>query len=81
MHEDFQLPVTYKNEELTLPARLMHYGYGFRIEVMIGETKVLFERDEERSWRAIMNYEDVQADRKVNPELLKAVATAIVTLL
>ena len=81
MEEDFILPVTFNDDEIELPARLLAYGYSFKIEVDINDTKVQFERDEERNWRALISYEEVQANRKLNGELLKAVAVTLHTLL
>ena len=57
MEEDFILPVTFNDDEIELPARLLAYGYSFKIEVDINDTKVQFERDEERNWRALISYE------------------------
>ena len=81
MEEDFILPVTFNDDEIELPARLLAYGYSFKIEVDINDTKVQFERDEERNWRALISYEKVQANRKLNEELLKAVVVTLHTLL
>ena len=81
MEEDFILPVTFNDDEIELPARLLAYGYSFKIEVDINDTKVQFERDEERNWRALISYEEVQANRKLNGELLKAVVVTLHTLL
>ena len=81
MEENFILPVTFNDDEIELPARLLAYGYSFKIEVDINDTKVQFERDEERNWRALISYEKVQANRKLNEELLKAVVVTLHTLL
>lgn len=77
MDEDFEIPVTFNNKELHFPARLLTYGYSFKLEIDIEGTTVLFERDEERNWRALVSFEDVQANKHVNAALLKAIAEAI----
>ena len=77
MKDSFDLPVVFNNKELVFPGRLLNYGYSSKIEIDIDGTKVLFEPDEERNWRALISYEDVQANKKLNLELLKAVAGAI----
>ena len=80
MEDRFELPVTFNNKEYNFPALLLQYGYTVKLEVEIEETKVLFEPDEERNWRAVISYEDVQANKKLNSELLKSVAEAIEAL-
>ena len=77
MEEEFQLPVSFNNKELIFPARLLNYGYSYKLEVSIDDTKLLFERDEERNWRALISYEDIMADKKISVELVKAIALSI----
>ena len=81
MEEDFILPVTFNEKEMEFPARLRAYGYSFKIEVDINDMKVQFERDEERNWRALISYEEVQANKKLNGELLRAIAGTLDTVL
>jgi hypothetical protein len=77
MDDDFELPVVFNNAEMSFPARLLAYGYSYKLEVDIEGTKVLFEPDEERNWRVQLSYEDVMAGKKINIELLKAIAASI----
>jgi len=65
--DELLLPVVYEGEELEFPVMMYPYGYTFRIEVKVGETVVIFEPDEEGSYRAL-------ADKAVNLDLLKAIA-------
>ena len=81
MEEEFQLPVSFNNKELNFPARLLNYGYSYKLEVSIDDTKLLFERDEERNWRALISYEDIMADKKISVELVKAIALSIEEIL
>ena len=81
MEEEFQLPVTFKNKELSFPSRLLNYGFSYKLEVDIDNTKVLFEPDEERNWRALISYEDIMADKKISVDLLKAIASSIEEIL
>lgn len=75
--DDFILPVTFNGEELEFPARLQQFGYTVKLEVEIKGTKVMFEPDEERNWRALISYEDLQANKKLDKELLEALAEVI----
>ena len=72
MEESFELPLTYKGQELLLPARLMKRGYVYRIELELNGTPVYFERDEEKNWRAIADPETA-GPHKVDTHLVKAV--------
>lgn len=53
--ETFDLPVDHKGTELFFPARLLQFGYTYRIEVDVDQTTIVFDRDEERNWRAIID--------------------------
>ena len=81
MDEGFELPVIFNNAELLFPARLLNYGYGCKLEVDIDDTKLLFEPDEERNWRALIAYEELNADRKISADLLMAIASSIEELM
>ncbi|MEO5562489.1 MAG: hypothetical protein ABIR18_03620 [Chitinophagaceae bacterium] len=77
MDEGFDIPVLYNNQRMNFPAQLLAYGYSYKIEVDIEGTKVFFEPDEERNWRASLGYEDTEGNKKINKELLKAIADSI----
>ena len=80
MEEGFELPVQFGDRELMFPAQLMKMGYIYKIEVQVGGIPVIFERDEERNWRALSDID--QANTKL-PEagLLQAIATSLDELL
>ena len=77
MNKEFILPVQFKEETLRFPARLLNYRYGYKLEIEIEGTKLLFEPDEEGNWRVLLSYEELQSEKKFNPELLKRIAEAI----
>lgn len=79
MNDSFDLPVTYKGEELFFPAVLRQFGYTHRFEVCVGDDVVMFERDEEGAYRALMNTEHQPTHLK--PELLQAIADGIEAVL
>lgn len=76
-----ELPLTFKGKELLFPVHLLQYGSSYKLQVEIEDTTVFFEPDEERNWRAVLSYEDMQANKKLNAELLKAIAEKIDTIL
>lgn len=71
------MPVRFNGKDLEFPARLVQYGYHFRLEVDIEGTKVHYERDEERNWRAVIPYEEIPVTKKIDASLLKAIAAVI----
>lgn len=54
MEEVFTLPVTYKGKETALEFTFRRLGYTYKILTRIGEDEVLFEPDEEGSFRATL---------------------------
>jgi len=74
---DFELPVIFDRKNLAFHGKFLDYGYSSKIEMDIEGTKVLFEPDEERNWRALISFEDLQANKKLNSELLKVIAESL----
>ena len=79
--EEFEIALNLKGKDLLLPVRLLNYGNSYKLEMEIGGTKVLFERDEERNWRALISYEDVQADKHLDKALLELISEELTQLL
>lgn len=78
---DFELPVSYNGEELCFPGQLHQYGYSHKIEINVNGISLLFERDEERNWRVIVNPAELEKNKLINTELLQAIAGSIEDLL
>ncbi len=81
MEEQFELPVAFNKQELHFPAKLLNYGYSYKLEVDIEGTKVLFEPDEERNWRALTTPEEINTNKKITVDLLKAIVSSIEDIL
>lgn len=77
MDDEFIIYVLYRDKELGFPAQLRAYGYSYKIEVDVDGTKVFFEPDDERNWRALIGYEDLEKNKNLDKELLKVIAAAI----
>ena len=73
MNESFNLPVVYLGEELEFKARFERWGYTHRMAVLIGETTVTFEPDEEGGYRAL-------GDGQIKIDLLRTVAEKLAEL-
>ena len=54
MEETFTLPMQYKGKEVTLEFTFRRLGYTYKISTQIGNQEVLFEPDEEGSFRATL---------------------------
>ncbi len=80
MNEPFELPVTYKGKDLLLPAQLLNYGYTHKFKVTVDEQEVLFEPDEERMYRAIVDIANIDKMKEGTKELLQVIAEALQSL-
>jgi hypothetical protein len=73
MNEPFNLPITYKGEEHEFKARFERWGYTHRFIVLISETTVTFEPDDEGGYRAL-------GEGQVDIGLLKALSKKLTEL-
>jgi hypothetical protein len=73
MNEPFNLPIIYQGVEQEFKARFERWGYTHRIAVLIGETTVTFEPDEEGGYRAL-------ALQPVSVDLLRIIAEKLAAL-
>ena len=77
MEEEFELPVKYKGEEQMLNAKLIVTGYKHKFCVDVNGQNIIFEPDEERNYRAVINYDDIGKNNPVDIELLKEITKSI----
>ncbi len=80
MNEPFEIPVTYRGQEFSFPARFFAFGYSFKIQVDVNGQEVLFEPDEERSFREVIDTNTSQVGKAIDVELLKAISHSIETI-
>jgi hypothetical protein len=64
--DDLVLPITYGGEDIELPLKMYAYGYTFRVEIMIGKTPVIFEPDEEGSYRALVDTGEIEMNKTLS---------------
>ena len=72
MEEEFELPLVYKGEQLLLNASLLVTGYTHKFSVDVNGQIIIFEPDEERNYRAVINYDDLHHDKNIDKNFLKA---------
>ena len=81
MLEPFELPVSFRGEELLLPARMIPTGYTHKFEVEVKDVMYYFEPDEEGNYRAMVEPIVIQTIKNADRELLEAVAASIEAVL
>ena len=81
MDEPFILTVPYKGKNLDFDAQLQITGYTHRFQVMVNETEVFFEKDDEGEYRALVYTADDQPTPHLDRDLLQAIAEKIVAIL
>jgi len=74
MEETFEIPVTYKGEELSFTASLLNRGYTYAIRVLVNGQYINFEPDEEKNFRAWISPEEMEAGAQFDKMLLEAIA-------
>lgn len=78
MNESFEISVSYKGETLSFNAKLLPYGYTHRIVVSVNNRDVVFEPDEERNYRALIDpFETDVPKKELDVGLLRALAETI----
>ncbi len=78
MDEPFVLEVEHNGKPLAFETRLLRLGYTYKLSVMVDEIEIMFERDEEGGFRAIVpEGVDEKNKRTIDPSLLQAIAQTI----
>jgi len=61
--DEFDLPVKYKGEEQIFKASLVTFGHTHKFHVDVNCQTVIFEPDEERNYRAVKPYEEINSGK------------------
>lgn len=77
MQQSFEIPVTYKGEDLLFKASLKAFGYVPQIEVDINGSPIIFEQDEEGKYRALLSTEILLDKKHFDVELLGLVTEVL----
>ncbi len=77
MDEQFKIPVLYNGHEYMFPSSLEVIGYRHRFIVHVNGQEITFELDEDRHYRAIVPYDDIEISKTLDIELLNAIIKAI----
>jgi len=77
MEEQFELQVQYKGQERYFQVSLVVTGYSHKFIVDVNGQNIIFEPDEERNYRAVIPYLEIENRKIVDVGLLQTIATAI----
>ncbi len=77
MDEPFSISVIFGGSGYTFEGRLVTVGYTHKFCMVINGMEVIYEPDEERNYRTILNEADQAKLRDVDRELIKAVGDKI----
>jgi hypothetical protein len=82
MNEPFDIIVHYMGKDLSFNARLIAYGYSYRILVSVDNREVIFEPDEERKYRALLDPIGLTMGKnELDVHLLKSIAETLENIL
>jgi len=77
MDEQFDLPIQYKGDHLIFKGALIVHGYTHKFNVDVNGQTIVFEPDEERNYRAVINPLDLESHKNIDIGLLKIIAEAL----
>ena len=77
MDEEFELPVEYKGHQYLFKSTLLVFGFTHKFRVDVNGQLILFEPDEERNYRAVIDYTDIDKNKNIDVALLKEIAEVI----
>ncbi|MEP7109565.1 MAG: hypothetical protein ABI760_16345 [Ferruginibacter sp.] len=81
MDASFEIPVLYRDQELLFTARLLSFGYVHKFQVDVNGQELFFEQDDGGEYRAVVATSNLEEAKKINVELLKAIAASIESIL
>ncbi len=80
MDNNFEIPITYRQKEVQIPATLQVTGYTYRIETLIEGVVFHFERDDSGDFRAILAPDTPPTAKMPDTLLIQSVAEALTEL-
>lgn len=81
MDQDFEIPIVYKNKEMTIPAVLQVQGYTYRIEALVEGVALYFERDDAGAFRALLPPDTPATTKLPETGLIQAITESLNGLL
>ncbi|MGI9582870.1 hypothetical protein ACR1PO_16865 [Chryseobacterium sp. RRHN12] len=69
--EEFEVPVTYKGQDLLFNGKLATFSYGYKLYVDVDGTEVVIERDDHGDLRALLP--DAASEKNIDKGLIEAI--------
>ncbi len=79
MEHFFELPVTYKGEEIIFNSRLVTFGYDYKFHIIVNGQELVFERDDERNFRILTTNIDLSAE-SIDRDLIESIVHSLETI-
>lgn len=79
MNGTFQLAVMHGGKETIFDCELLPYTYTYKIRVDVAGQEILFERDDEGNFRAMIEYEKLETYKHIERSLLEDIADSLQT--
>jgi hypothetical protein len=76
MDEQIDFPVTVNGETVHVTAKVLSFGYTYKLSIMVNELEVLFEPDEQRTYRAILA-DPAKVPSKADISMIGAIADTL----
>ena len=74
MDEPFTLTVPYKGKQHEFETELLVTGYTYKFRILINDTEVFFERDDEGNFRALAPNAEAKQLQSLDAGLMQAIA-------
>ena len=77
MDDTLEIPVIYKGQELSFPARFLLTGYTHKFQVEVDGQFIMFEPDEEINYRVVLDSTQLENGSKLDIPLLQSIAAVL----
>lgn len=75
MEHFFELPVSYKGEEISFNSRLVTFGYDYKFHIIVNGEELIFERDNDRNFRMLatnLGQKDLTLDKNLIDNIIQS---------
>lgn len=72
MEHFFELPVSYKGEELCFNGRLVTFGYSYKFYIVVNGEELVFEKDDSGAYRVLAEQRELKAEKGLLESIIAA---------
>ena len=77
MNDVFALPVAYNGNDFEFPFKIVAQGYTHRYVVSVDDVEVVYERDDQGAFRALIYHLELITTKLPERDLLEAISNVI----